>query len=135
MKCQDIKPFTSCGSYYVNMTMQQLVDSIARDERDMGLILESEFQRGHVWTKEQQIAYIEYFLKGGMSGRDLYFNHPDWYHKSEGNYHDYVCVDGLQRITAVRRFMKFLHLVFIVMILKMIFILRWILCIIPLITM
>lgn len=48
MKCQDIKPFTSCGSYCVNMTMQQLVDSIARDERDMGLILESEFQRGHV---------------------------------------------------------------------------------------
>lgn len=106
MKCQDIKPFTSCGSYYVNMTMQQLVDSIARDERDMGLILESEFQRGHVWIKEQQIAYIEYFLKGGMSGRDLYFNHPDWYHKNEGNYHDYVCVDGLQRITAVRRFMN-----------------------------
>lgn len=106
MKCQDIKPFTSCGSYCVNMTMQQLVDSIARDERDMGLILESEFQRGHVWTKAQQIAYIEYFLKGGISGRDLYFNHPDWYHKSEGNYHDYVCVDGLQRITAVRRFMN-----------------------------
>lgn len=72
----------------------------------MGLILESEFQRGHVWTKEQQIAYIEYFLKGGMSGRDLYFNHPDWYHKSERNYHDYVCVDGLQRITAVRKFMN-----------------------------
>ena len=106
MKCQDIKTFTSCGSYCVNMTMQQLVDSIARDERDMGLILESEFQRGHVWTKAQQIAYIEYFLKGGISGRNLYFNHPDWYHKSEGNYHDYVCVDGLQRITAVRRFMN-----------------------------
>lgn len=106
MKCEDIKQFTSCGSYCVNMTMEQLVDAIARDEERCGLILDSEFQRGHVWTEKQQIAFIEYFLKGGMSGRDLYFNNPNWYNQRNNEYTDYVCVDGLQRITAVRRFLN-----------------------------
>lgn len=106
MKCEDIKQFTRDGSYRVNATMEQLVNILKEDEERMGLILESDFQRGHVWTEQQQIAFIEYFLKGGKSGLDLYFNHPDWGSKNKKDYHDFVCVDGLQRITAVRRFMN-----------------------------
>lgn len=108
MKCEDIKQFTKNGNYCVQMTMQQLVERINKDVENMELILDSDFQRGHVWTEEQQIAFVEYFLKGGKSGRDLYFNNPLW----SGNrlrhleYKDYVCVDGLQRITAVMRFMN-----------------------------
>jgi len=105
MKCEDIKQFTSCGSYCVNVTMEQLVHTIKEEEEKLGLILNSEVQRGHVWDEEQQIAFIEYFLRGGKSGLDLYFNNPDW-GKNYGDYHEFVCVDGLQRITAVRRFMN-----------------------------
>ena len=106
MNVKDIKRFTSCGNYCVNMTMKQLVNTIKRDEKEHGLIMNPDFQREHVWTEEQQIAYIEYFLRGGQSGRDLCFNNPDWYGQNSGDYHDYVCVDGLQRITAVQRFMN-----------------------------
>lgn len=106
MNIEDIKKFTSCENYCVSMTMKQLVDTIERDKKSLGLIMEPDFQREHVWTEEQQIAFIEYFLRGGKSGLDLYFNNPDWYHRNSGDYHDYVCVDGLQRITAVQRFMN-----------------------------
>lgn len=30
------------------------------------------FQRQHVWTEDQQVAYIEFFLKGGISDRDIF---------------------------------------------------------------
>ena len=51
-----------------------------------------------MWTEEQQIAWIEFFLKGGRTSRVIYLNKPSW-HRSvpEGAYDDYVCVDGLQR--------------------------------------
>ena len=40
----------------------------------MGLQLNPEFQRGHVWTEEQQIAWVEYYLRGGKSGNTIYLN-------------------------------------------------------------
>lgn len=70
-----------------------------------GLQLDPKFQRGHVWTEKQQIAFLEYFFRGGKSGLVVYFNKPDWHHEVAKNaYNDYVCVDGLQRITAILRF-------------------------------
>lgn len=72
-----------------------------------GLILEPDFQRSHVWTKPQQIAYVEFLLRGGRSGRDLYFNKPSWLQPvPPGEYDEFVCVDGLQRITAISRFLR-----------------------------
>ena len=64
-----------------------------------------DFQRGHVWTEQQQIAFIEYFLKGGKSGKVIYFNHPHWGRYQENDM-NMVCVDGLQRLTAIRRFIN-----------------------------
>lgn len=40
--------------------------------QNQGLQMQSWFQRQHVWTEDQQIAYIEFFLKGGISGRDVF---------------------------------------------------------------
>jgi hypothetical protein len=75
-----------------------------------GLILEPDFQRGHVWTEAQQRAYVEYRLRGGnMSGTAIFLNDPYWMSSREapaGAYKDFVMVDGLQRITAARRFMS-----------------------------
>jgi uncharacterized protein with ParB-like and HNH nuclease domain len=103
MKFREIPQYTSAGSYQVNMPLIYAVEWIEREIKEENLQLNPDFQRGHVWTEEQQIKYIEYLLKGGKSARIIYFNHPGWLGSFKG---DFVCVDGLQRITAVMKFIK-----------------------------
>lgn len=67
------------------------------------LILQPDFQRAHVWTEDQQVKYLEFLLRGGRSGRDIYFNRPDWIDSSK-DCPDTVLVDGLQRLTAIKKF-------------------------------
>ena len=56
-------------------------------------------------TTTPRHSYIEFLLRGGKTGRDLYFNCPGWQTQvPEGAYNEYVCVDGLQRLTAIQRF-------------------------------
>ena len=61
-----------------------------------------DFHRGHVWTEAQQVAFIEHTLCGGEGGT-LRFNQPGWGKDWKG---DMEVVDGLQRITAVLRFLS-----------------------------
>lgn len=68
---------------------------------EMGLDLDPDFQRGHVWTLEQRIAYIEFSLRGGESARTIYFNSYD-----TQSLRDLVLIDGKQRLTSVRMFLK-----------------------------
>lgn len=50
---------------------------------------------------------MEFFLKGGKSGNIIYFNCPSWYWLvPDGAYNEFVCVDGLQRLTAICRFIN-----------------------------
>ena len=56
-KFRDIPQFTSDGCYQVNYPIISLVRYIEEEVETMGLQLNPEFQRGHVWTEEQQIAY------------------------------------------------------------------------------
>lgn len=107
IKFKDIPQFTSDGSYQVDYPLVSLVKFIEEEVEIMGLQLNPEFQRGHVWNTEQQISWIEYHLKGGKSGNIIYLNNPFWKtarNPKETDYKDYVCVDGLQRITAIQRF-------------------------------
>lgn len=67
-----------------------------------------DFQRGHVWTQEQQERWIEAVIRGAIStaGLLIQFNAPAW---EPGEYRGdmpktIVCIDGLQRLTAIRRF-------------------------------
>lgn len=104
---KEIPQFTSDGSYQVNYPLTSLVKFIEDEVETMGLQLNPEFQRGHVWTEEQQIAWLEYHLRGGKSGNTIYLNNPFQHSVREpraGEYSDYVCVDGLQRLTAAQRF-------------------------------
>lgn len=101
---KDIPKFTSPGRYAVDYPLKSLVQWVKDAEREEGLQLNPVFQRGHVWTEDQQRRYIEFLLRGGRTGRDLYFNHPSWHHPARTEYNDFVCVDGLQRITAIQRF-------------------------------
>jgi uncharacterized protein with ParB-like and HNH nuclease domain len=105
MKFRDIPQFTKSGSWECDFDLVHFVREIEVFEKEEGLILNPDFQRGHVWTEEQQIKYIEFILKGGKTARVVYLNNPTWYTQNTGtNYNDFVCVDGLQRITAIQRF-------------------------------
>lgn len=103
-KFKDIPQFTSAGHYQVNYPLTSLVKYIEEEIRDAGLQLNPAFQRGHVWNEQQQIAWLEYHLKGGKSGNTIYLNNPFWHSGRIPEEGKYVCVDGLQRITAAQRF-------------------------------
>lgn len=101
------KTFTPMPNYRVNVMWDYLEQHLehwaARGDEGMAqLDLDPDFQRGHVWTPEQQTAYIEYILKGGMSGREIYFNCTGWMKDWRG---PFVIVDGKQRLHAARLFM------------------------------
>lgn len=70
---------------------------------DYGLEICPDFQRGHVWTRDQQTAFLEFCLRGGNSSRTLLFNQPGITHGEMGAF---VLVDGLQRLSAVKLFME-----------------------------
>ena len=100
MKWNEIPKFNDFGiTNPINFGFVSYIDFINEQVDNYDLQLNPEFQRGHVWTQEQQENYIEFILRGGKSGRDFYFN---WNQKIN----EYVCVDGLQRTTA---FMKFIN--------------------------
>jgi len=99
-----IPQFTRSPRYSVDVSWKYIEEQLEHyNERDGGLDLNPDFQRGHVWTPEKQIAYVEFCLRGGNSARDIYFNHPGWNSSYEGTME---LVDGKQRLTAV---LGFLH--------------------------
>lgn len=53
---KDIPQFTHSGYYQVNYSLMSLVKYIEEEVNEAGLQLNPEFQRGHVWNEEQQIA-------------------------------------------------------------------------------
>ncbi|MDH0348200.1 DUF262 domain-containing protein [Aeromonas dhakensis] len=79
---------------------------LAGYQENYGLNLNPDFQRGHVWTKAQRVAFIEGLYRGtvGESQRIIQFNAPYWgLDKHEGDLPNEVqIVDGLQRLTTVR---------------------------------
>ncbi|MCP3941086.1 MAG: DUF262 domain-containing protein [Desulfobacteraceae bacterium] len=103
MKYKDIPKYTRDGNYMVDISFNYLVERIADFIKEDNLELNPDFQRGHVWTKEQQIRYIEYKLANGPGVDVLYFNCVGWMDHFDG---PFVCVDGLQRITAIMLFIN-----------------------------
>ena len=96
---------TRSGNYSVDVSWDYIEKNLQNYAEYCEVQLEPEFQRAHVWTEKQQIAYVEYIMRGGQSGRDIYFNCRGWL--SHGTEDDpIVLVDGLQRLTAVRKFMR-----------------------------
>lgn len=105
MNFKNIPQRTHDGSYGVDVSWGDLEDSIARYTKNYALDLCPDFQRGHVWTPEQRVAYVESKLSGGVPhGTDFVrFNHPGWQRSYEGQM---VCVDGLQRLTTALMFVR-----------------------------
>ena len=77
MNFSDIPQFPH--SYYeVDVPWKQIEDNLVVYQ-EMGLDLDPDFQRGHVWTETQQRGFLEYSLRGGQSARHVYFNSPNWH--------------------------------------------------------
>ena len=89
-------------------TVERYLDSLSADLTSGGgrLELEPDFQRGHVWTDEQRSRYIESVLRLQASPKIL-FNCPGWVNPYEGGTIPEAtmqCIDGLQRLTAIRKY-------------------------------
>lgn len=102
---EEIKPST-IGTYEVDVHVRYLLDRLKSYDQDYTLELNPDFQRGNVWTEEQQIAYLEFFFKGGRSARVIYFNIGMWSDDPNTDIPHMVCVDGLQRLTAFIHFLN-----------------------------
>ncbi len=98
MKFQDIKRMTiakyKIDSPWIYFKKHYIIEH--------NLNLDPDYQRDYVWTDKQKISYIEWILKGGITGKDIYLNHPGWMKSFKG---DFEVVDGKQRITAVLDFL------------------------------
>lgn len=95
-------PRMSQANYQVDVSWTSVERHLAMfADGNVPLVLDPPYQRGFVWTLEQQIAYLEFQIKGGMGGKDIFWNAPGWHHGEEG---DIELVDGKQRLNAVQGF-------------------------------
>lgn len=105
-RLEDIHQLTQSGSYEVQIPYNSIEKTLEHFTHDHYLDLDPDFQRGHVWTPEQQKAFMEYLLRGGKYGKVILFNCPA-FGKAPFNEETrkMVLVDGKQRLTTVRRFL------------------------------
>lgn len=105
-RLRDIPQFTRFAAYRVDHSWLDLLRTLECYQNPGAgaqLDLNPDFQRAHVWTDAQKTAYVEYMLRGGLSGRDLYFNCVGWNKRYEG---PFVIVDGKQRLNAATEFLQ-----------------------------
>ncbi len=107
-----IRPIAQ-AQYTVDMQVKGFLQRMRELGEDHGgFELVPDFQRGHVWTREQQQHYVESFIRNAIpeSGRYLQFNCPHFMKTGNFNEDDrdvpagFQCIDGVQRITAMEAF-------------------------------
>lgn len=105
-KIQNIPRYTEAGQYQMTAHLDYIPKWLADNDYDM----DPAFQRGHVWTRDQQIAFVEFILRGGTSGRVIYWNNPFWQARGTPVTPDMpdtlLLVDGKQRLSAVLAFLN-----------------------------
>jgi len=107
-----VKPIAQ-AKYEVDVPWHLLERSLSGLAHDYGMLeLEPDFQRGHVWDPDQQQHFIENVMRGVVTtaGMTIQLNCPhfDALSKKERLIdlpEGVQCIDGLQRLTAVRKFM------------------------------
>jgi hypothetical protein len=105
VKINDIPQFPK-SNWCVDVAWRDLLGWVDQQVRVEGLVIEPDFQRGHVWTTEQRIRYVEYVLRGGEGGKELCFNRPNWNGRGTSADGPYEILDGLQRLTSAMMFMR-----------------------------
>lgn len=103
MEWNDITSLLVWGKQTYTVNWNDLEKQLASFKKTNDLNLDPDFQRNHVWTKAQQVKYVEYILKGGHMSQDIVFNCPGWMGGVAGQM---VLLDGKQRLEAVRLFMS-----------------------------
>lgn len=103
LQWKDIPQRTQDGNYCVSYAWEDLEYGIDRYTQKYRLDLTPDFQRGHVWTLEQRVRYLESKFSGGAQNDIIRFNCPGWQRNYEGQM---VCVDGLQRLTTALMFLR-----------------------------
>ena len=66
------------SNYEINISLDYIECWLDRMKNKFGLELNLDFQRGNVWTEEQQIAFVEFMLRGGKSSMVIYSNCPQF---------------------------------------------------------
>lgn len=97
-------------NYAVTVRFTAIESNLQSFAKNEGLDLEPDFQRGHVWSEQQQIAYCESYVRGvlGEVGKTITFNSATWAthnRRKDSDLDKIICIDGLQRLTALRRFL------------------------------
>ena len=103
-KFRDIPQLTEDGNYQVDMPLSYLSSTIQRYTEEHNFNMTPDFQRAHVWTQDQKIAFVEHILRGGKGSNIIRLNQPGWMGKRP--YGELVVVDGKQRLQACLDFME-----------------------------
>ena len=98
-----IEPYTHGGSWECDYSIEGVLRFLKENEEERGIECDFDpnFQREHVWTSDQQVAWLVQFFRGGQNGRRLFFNMAGWLGDYTGTLE---LVDGKQRIEAIRAF-------------------------------
>lgn len=103
---RDIPQFTRQATYAVDIPWGYFVQHYVKEVTEGRLDVNPAFQRGYVWTQAQQVRYVEFILRGGATGRNIYCNDPTWMKIRKMDDPNYVLVDGKQRVDAVLSFLN-----------------------------
>lgn len=98
--------------YSIDVEFRDIEYTLSRynDRYEGGLHINPDFQRGHVWSEAQQISYIENMIRGavGDTGRTITLTCSEFQHdrNKDCDIIGFYVIDGLQRLTAIRKFMN-----------------------------
>lgn len=94
--------YQSNPSYYnITVRLEELEYLLERYKKSYNLDFDPEFQRGYVWSDIQKVKYIEYLMSGASSGRNFYFNCPNWFGNFNPETEKMTVVDGKQRLSTL----------------------------------
>lgn len=106
MKFLNIQPLVYCRNP-VSIGFDYIHSFLDRMKESYGLDLDPDFQRGHVWSQETKIKFVEFVLRGGQFPA-ICFNSPVFGGEMKSRKCDLqdtvVLVDGKQRLTAILDF-------------------------------
>jgi len=103
MRFRNIRQWCKRPAHRVDVGWDFLPEHMRIYIEEYNLDVNPDFQRGHVWTNKQKTEYCEYILQGGISGKEIYVNCPEWF---KGKRELFVLVDGKQRLNAVLSFLN-----------------------------
>ena len=94
------------ANYRINAPWSMLISMLDGFKNDFGVDLDPDFQRGHVWSTDKSIKYVEYILANGPSAREIQWNSYNWSAMSASTWGTLELVDGKQRMNSALMFLN-----------------------------